>query len=366
MWWGCVQAIADVHALDWRSLRLEKLLMPDRGAHPLEQVVNYYDELLLWASSPDSRARSSSAAAEWLRDNIYEPEHLVLCWGDSRLSNILYGPQFEVTAVLDWEIAYIGDHEADLAWLLFVDWACSEYEGVPRLDGTPSREETIERYEQLTGLCGAQSALQRSARRRRDLASPVSRLESRLRNDGLLTDDFDLSGSASNGSGSCWLAAERCRRAAVDVEVRLDDRPHGAAASPAVAAGAARVGDLLRRRGAVGDDVVDHVAGDSGAQADEHLGPHQLLLVDGHEMGELADELRGVGAEARVRHPLRGGVGVIDPLPGADLVVDLLQDHHFPSVVECAIDPDLANAAALEPLEPVVHLVHQRRHVVDR
>jgi aminoglycoside phosphotransferase (APT) family kinase protein len=50
----------------------------------------------------------------------------VLCWGDSRLSNILYGPQFEVTAVLHWEIAYIGDHEADIAWMLFIDWACTE------------------------------------------------------------------------------------------------------------------------------------------------------------------------------------------------------------------------------------------------
>jgi aminoglycoside phosphotransferase (APT) family kinase protein len=36
----------------------------------------------------------------------------VLCWGDGRLSNILYGPQFEVAAVRDWEIAYIGDPDA--------------------------------------------------------------------------------------------------------------------------------------------------------------------------------------------------------------------------------------------------------------
>jgi aminoglycoside phosphotransferase (APT) family kinase protein len=88
-----------------------------------------------------------------------------VCWGDRRLSNILYGPQFEVAAVLDWEIAYIGDHEADLAWMLFVDWACSEYEGVPRLDGTPTREETVDRYEQLSGRT-VRTALQRSARGR--------------------------------------------------------------------------------------------------------------------------------------------------------------------------------------------------------
>jgi aminoglycoside phosphotransferase (APT) family kinase protein len=192
MWWGCVQTIADVHALDWRRLRLDKLLMPNRGARPLEQVVAYCDELLMWAS-PDSRRQEFVDAVQWLRDHIYEPEHLVLCWGDSRLSNILYGHDFDVTAVLDWEIAYIGDHEADLAWLLFVDWACSEYEGVPRLDGTPSREETVDRYEQLSG---------RTVRNLRynevlaavEIGLPVSRLETRLRNEGLLTGDFDLTG----------------------------------------------------------------------------------------------------------------------------------------------------------------------------
>jgi aminoglycoside phosphotransferase (APT) family kinase protein len=192
MWWGCVQAIADVHALDWRSLRLDKLLMPQRGARPLEQVVEYCDELLTWGF-PDSKRHELVDAVKWLRDNIYEPEHLVLCWGDSRLSNILYGQEFEVTAVLDWELAYIGDHEADLAWLLFVDWACSEYEGVPRLDGTPSRDETIDRYEQLSGRAV------RNLRYNEVLAAvalgiPVSRLETRLRSEGLLTGDFDLAG----------------------------------------------------------------------------------------------------------------------------------------------------------------------------
>ena len=190
MWWGCVQAIADVHALDWRRLRLDRLLMPERGAHPLEQVVNYYSAALQWASSGQPRPELA-AATKWLRDNIYEPEHLVLCWGDSRLSNILYGPQFDIVAILDWEIAYIGDHEADLAWMLFVDWACSEYEEVPRLEGTPTREATIERYEQLSGR-PVRNLRYNEVLAAVAIAIPVSRLEAKFRNDGLLTDDFDL------------------------------------------------------------------------------------------------------------------------------------------------------------------------------
>jgi aminoglycoside phosphotransferase (APT) family kinase protein len=191
MWWGCVQAIADVHALDWRSLRLEKLLMPQRGDRPLDQVVAYCAELLTWW--PESRRQELVDAVKWLRDNIYEPEHLALCWGDSRLSNILYGPDYEVTAVLDWELAYIGDHEADLAWLLFVDWACTEYEGVPSLDGTPSREETIDCYERLSGRT-VQNLRYNEVLAAVELGIPVSRLETRLRNQGQLTGDFDLAG----------------------------------------------------------------------------------------------------------------------------------------------------------------------------
>ena len=192
MWWGCVRAIADVHALDWRKLKLDKLLMPDRGSRPLEQVVDYYSDALHWASSGRPRAELA-AATEWLRDNIYEPEHLCLCWGDSRLSNILYGPKFEVAAVVDWEIAYIGDHEADLAWLLFTDWGLSEYQGLPRLDGTPGREETIERYQQLTGL-PVRNLRYNEVLAAVALACPVTRLETRFRDDGLLTDDVDLVG----------------------------------------------------------------------------------------------------------------------------------------------------------------------------
>jgi aminoglycoside phosphotransferase (APT) family kinase protein len=192
MWWGCVQAIADVHALDWRSLGLERLLMPELGAHPLEQAVNYYSDMLQWASSGNPRPELS-AATKWLRDNLYDPEHLVLCWGDSRLSNILYGDDFEVVAVLDWELAYIGDHEADLAWLLFSDWACSEYQGHPRLDGTPSREETIARYEQLSGKPVA-NLRYNEVLAAVEMALPVSRLAARFRDEGLFTEDFDLIG----------------------------------------------------------------------------------------------------------------------------------------------------------------------------
>ena len=47
-------------------------------------------------------------------------------------------------------------------------------------------------------------------------------------------------------------------------------------------------------------------------------------LADAHQMREPADELSGVCAETGPGHPLRGGVRMVDPLPGAQLVIDLL------------------------------------------
>ncbi len=150
MWFGCVDLIAEVHRLDWRELDLSFLALPTYGTQPLEQVVNYLGTALDWAVDqvPPSLAR----AVAWLKDNLYEPEHVTLCWGDARMSNVLYDTEFNVAGVLDWEIAYLGDHEADLAWLLFLDWASSEYEGLPRLPGTPSRAATIAHYERRSGL----------------------------------------------------------------------------------------------------------------------------------------------------------------------------------------------------------------------
>lgn len=151
MWWGCIDTIADIHRLDWRSLRLDFLQLKQPGNGPVEKLVNYLDSALTWATGGEQPEIYRRAIAH-LREHAYQPEHLTLCWGDARMSNILYDKDFRVSGVLDWEIAYLGDHEADLAWLLFLDWASTDFEGHPSLPGTPSRAETIAYYEQRTGM----------------------------------------------------------------------------------------------------------------------------------------------------------------------------------------------------------------------
>jgi putative sterol carrier protein len=67
------------------------------------------------------------------------------------MPNAIYGPDFDVVGVLDWEMAYIGDPISDLGWFFFLDWQYSDGYGIPRLEGSPEREETVQRYQELTG-----------------------------------------------------------------------------------------------------------------------------------------------------------------------------------------------------------------------
>jgi aminoglycoside phosphotransferase (APT) family kinase protein len=74
-----------------------------------------------------------------------------LCWGDSRIGNVIYDDRGEVLAVLDWEMVHVGNPIGDLVWFLLLDRHHSEACDAPRLEGFPSHEETIERWRELTG-----------------------------------------------------------------------------------------------------------------------------------------------------------------------------------------------------------------------
>lgn len=66
------------------------------------------------------------------------------------MSNVLYDPELVPVAALDWEVAYLGDPAADVAWLLMTDWLSSPLPGRAPAPGTPGRAETIERYQRVS------------------------------------------------------------------------------------------------------------------------------------------------------------------------------------------------------------------------
>ncbi|MBX3025050.1 phosphotransferase family protein [bacterium] len=149
VWWSGIETLAAIHRLDWRALGFADLARPRLGATPLDWQLAYYERYEAWASRGLPQPTIEAARA-WLRAHQPSDEPTVLCWGDARIGNIIFAGT-RPAAVLDWEMVALGSPEMDLAWSIFLDRHHSEGIGVARLDGFPSHEESVARYEQLTG-----------------------------------------------------------------------------------------------------------------------------------------------------------------------------------------------------------------------
>ncbi|OSC42059.1 phosphotransferase family protein [Mycobacterium decipiens] len=151
LWNGCLDMIAKVHGIDPYRYRLGFLDLSAFGGSPPQRLANFLRYGLNWASGGAPMHPTFARALDWLDAHLYTPDRVTLCWGDSRMSNVLYRPDFTPVAALDWEVAYLGDPAADVAWMFMTDWVSSPLEGHAPAAGTPSRAETIGRYQQLTG-----------------------------------------------------------------------------------------------------------------------------------------------------------------------------------------------------------------------
>jgi aminoglycoside phosphotransferase (APT) family kinase protein len=150
IWWTGLEAMAKVHTCDWQKLGFGFLDQPRYGKTGLDQQLNFYKEFLAWAM--DGKPHPiCEAAFEWLDENRPSNEPIGLCWGDARIGNMIFR-DCECIAVIDWEMAVLGNPVQDLAWYIYLDRHHGEGLGVERLAGLPGREETIARWEQLTGF----------------------------------------------------------------------------------------------------------------------------------------------------------------------------------------------------------------------
>ncbi|MBI1187580.1 MAG: phosphotransferase [Alphaproteobacteria bacterium] len=88
------------------------------------------------------------AAIRRLRRNPpHPPPKLAVVHGDYRVGNFLHDGAGRITAVLDWEMAHIGDPMEDLAWALDPLWASDPTRAAGLLDF----EEAIRHWQQASG-----------------------------------------------------------------------------------------------------------------------------------------------------------------------------------------------------------------------
>jgi aminoglycoside phosphotransferase (APT) family kinase protein len=147
LWESGIDAMAAIHRLDLGTVGLAAAVP---AVTPVEQLE--LDRRYRSFAAGDGPYPPVDAAFEVLAATIPpacgDP---ALCWGDSRIGNMIFGRDLRVAAVLDWEMVTAGDPVQDLAWYLLLDRHGFEGHGVARLPGFPDRAETISRWEQATG-----------------------------------------------------------------------------------------------------------------------------------------------------------------------------------------------------------------------
>ena len=149
VWSGWLNNLSSFHSLNLTKEELLKCGLENKE-DLLGKELKYYKDFLDWGMENEENPICSNAY-DWLVANKPELQKISLCWGDSRIGNVLY-KDYKASALLDWEMASLGDPLMDLAWGFAIDECNSIGLGAPRLEGSMNQSEGIEIWEKRTGL----------------------------------------------------------------------------------------------------------------------------------------------------------------------------------------------------------------------
>jgi aminoglycoside phosphotransferase (APT) family kinase protein len=151
-----IDALVEIHAVDWRAAGLEGFGKPTGY---LERQLRRFGGL--WEHNRTRELPAMERVREWLGAHMPESGPATIVHGDYRLGNAIFAaqPPARLVAVLDWEMATIGDPLADIGYMcMFWTEADDPAEGlraalgnVTRAEGYPTRAELIARYEERSG-----------------------------------------------------------------------------------------------------------------------------------------------------------------------------------------------------------------------
>jgi aminoglycoside phosphotransferase (APT) family kinase protein len=110
----CGQILGRIHALDWQAAGLERELPVIDPARLVDDTWTSYRDLQVPVPMIDYSWR-------WLKSNLPNKSRMTLVHGDFRNGNLMVTPA-GINAVLDWELAQVGDPVRDLGWLCVNSW----------------------------------------------------------------------------------------------------------------------------------------------------------------------------------------------------------------------------------------------------
>jgi aminoglycoside phosphotransferase (APT) family kinase protein len=151
-----VDALVEVHAVDWRACGLEGYGKPTGY---LERQVRRFSGL--WEHNKTRELPVVEELGEWLRDNMPDSQEATIVHGDYRLGNVMMAGSApaDLVAIFDWELSTIGDPLADLGYMTVTwvepddpqDTMFANLSAVTRREGFLTREKLIARYEERSG-----------------------------------------------------------------------------------------------------------------------------------------------------------------------------------------------------------------------
>ena len=152
MWLSMIEAMGRLHRVDVAT-HFSYLTTTRWGmaldADPAAERVRQWRDFTVWASETGDPPRPLMDAWDILAKTLPpKPTHLSICWGDAKLGNILFR-DFEVVALLDWELCGVSAAEEDLTGQLAVDTVLASVSPASRIDGFLSHEETITAYQEI-------------------------------------------------------------------------------------------------------------------------------------------------------------------------------------------------------------------------
>jgi aminoglycoside phosphotransferase (APT) family kinase protein len=139
--------LARVHRVPVERHGLDVLPAPPPDCSPAENEVIRYEQTYR-AITPEPHP-AFELAFRWLRQRLPPTDRRALVHGDYRIGNVIFGPE-GARAILDWELAHIGDPMEDLGWICVRSWRFGN-DDLP-VGGIGTREEFWRAYEAAGGF----------------------------------------------------------------------------------------------------------------------------------------------------------------------------------------------------------------------
>lgn len=137
--------LAEIHGFDWREGGLSFLAPPGAGKGAADAQIDKWEQV--YARRRPEAEPIIDAALGWLRGHAPEADRITLVHGDFRTGNYLHDEAGNITAMLDWELAHLGDPMEDVGWASMKFWTGSGLVG-----GLMEEDEFFRRYEARSGI----------------------------------------------------------------------------------------------------------------------------------------------------------------------------------------------------------------------